>query len=392
MTLSVRPHPDIKMFPTLEGDQLEALRKDLAENGQINPIVLDHSVQYIVDGRARYACLGSRAKTVRLPKNADVAVEFLRRNGMRLHLSPGQKALWGARLCTLGRGRPSRNRPNGGLSTEQVAKALGCSERMIRRAKRVFDQGSRELIDDVLADRVRVYDAEKSIAQAKRAKQTEAVVKAAKSALRDDPNHYGIRKGDFQKVCADIEDDSVDLVMTDPLWHGEHVNQYANVAKVAARVLRPGGSLIIYLPTKHMLRTIQMLSEHLTYWWTFAAVFDTGCKTTFVRDNVSPEWHPLAWFVKGSSPSEHPYIRDVIRTSRDKSLHQWQESETEALYLIEQLTRPGDLVLDTMCGTGTTCAAAYKLGRRYIGIDVDAGMIATARSRLKSLGVKGVAA
>ncbi len=31
---------------------------------------------------------------------------------------------------------------------------------------------------------------------------------------------------------------------------------------------------------------------------------------------------------------------------------------------------PGDLVLDPFCGTGATCAAARKLGRRFVGIDL----------------------
>ena len=33
-------------------------------------------------------------------------------------------------------------------------------------------------------------------------------------------------------------------------------------------------------------------------------------------------------------------------------------------------SNPGDIVLDPMCGSGTTCAMAKKLGRDYIGIDV----------------------
>ena len=37
--------------------------------------------------------------------------------------------------------------------------------------------------------------------------------------------------------------------------------------------------------------------------------------------------------------------------------------------IIEMSTDPGDLVLDYHMGSGTTCAVAHKLGRRYIGVE-----------------------
>jgi adenine-specific DNA-methyltransferase len=37
--------------------------------------------------------------------------------------------------------------------------------------------------------------------------------------------------------------------------------------------------------------------------------------------------------------------------------------------LIEMSTNPGDIVLDYHLGSGTTCAVAHKMGRRYIGVE-----------------------
>jgi len=37
--------------------------------------------------------------------------------------------------------------------------------------------------------------------------------------------------------------------------------------------------------------------------------------------------------------------------------------------IIEMTTEPGDIVLDYHLGSGTTCAVAHKMGRRYIGIE-----------------------
>jgi DNA modification methylase len=43
---------------------------------------------------------------------------------------------------------------------------------------------------------------------------------------------------------------------------------------------------------------------------------------------------------------------------------------------------PGDVVLDPFCGTGTACAVAKKMGRRFVGIDISAKYIAAAKDRV----------
>ena len=45
-------------------------------------------------------------------------------------------------------------------------------------------------------------------------------------------------------------------------------------------------------------------------------------------------------------------------------------------------TQPRDLILDCFLGTGTTAAAAEKLGRRWVGIEKDPGYIEIAKKRL----------
>lgn len=50
--------------------------------------------------------------------------------------------------------------------------------------------------------------------------------------------------------------------------------------------------------------------------------------------------------------------------------------------IISASSNPGDVVLDPFCGCGTTVAAAQKLGRRWIGIDVTHLAIGLMRKRL----------
>ena len=52
-------------------------------------------------------------------------------------------------------------------------------------------------------------------------------------------------------------------------------------------------------------------------------------------------------------------------------------------WFIKLFTAPNDLVLDPFVGSGTTAVAAVQLGRRYLGIDINAEYCALARRRLQ---------
>jgi len=53
--------------------------------------------------------------------------------------------------------------------------------------------------------------------------------------------------------------------------------------------------------------------------------------------------------------------------------------------IIEASSNPGDIVLDPFCGCGTSIAAAQKLGRRWIGIDITHLSIALMKYRLEEM-------
>jgi adenine-specific DNA-methyltransferase len=59
-----------------------------------------------------------------------------------------------------------------------------------------------------------------------------------------------------------------------------------------------------------------------------------------------------------------------------------QKPETVIARIIEAATRPGELVADFFCGSGTTLAVAEKLGRKWIGCDLGRFAIHTSRKRL----------
>lgn len=62
-----------------------------------------------------------------------------------------------------------------------------------------------------------------------------------------------------------------------------------------------------------------------------------------------------------------------------------QKPEALIERIIKASTNPGDIVFDCFMGSGTTQAVAMKLGRRFIGADINLGAIQTTTKRLLSI-------
>lgn len=69
-------------------------------------------------------------------------------------------------------------------------------------------------------------------------------------------------------------------------------------------------------------------------------------------------------------------------SKKDELGYPTQKPENLLRRIIEAGSRPGDLVADFFCGSGTTLAVAEKLGRRWIGCDLGRFAIHTTRKRL----------
>jgi len=52
---------------------------------------------------------------------------------------------------------------------------------------------------------------------------------------------------------------------------------------------------------------------------------------------------------------------------------------------LQEVTRRGDLVLDTFLGSGTTLIAAARSGRRFRGLDIDPAYVDVALARWSAL-------
>jgi DNA modification methylase len=77
-----------------------------------------------------------------------------------------------------------------------------------------------------------------------------------------------------------------------------------------------------------------------------------------------------------------PIINPV---STERSGFPTQKPEQLLFYIISSMCDPQDIVLDSFIGSGTTAALAQKLGRRWIGCDINKGAIQTTAKRLQAV-------
>jgi site-specific DNA-methyltransferase (adenine-specific) len=75
------------------------------------------------------------------------------------------------------------------------------------------------------------------------------------------------------------------------------------------------------------------------------------------------------------------WIHNIVKV-KARRLHETQKPLKLMLELVSLFSEPGEFVLDPFCGSGTTGAAALRLGRRFLGVELDDKSHATSVQRL----------
>lgn len=78
-------------------------------------------------------------------------------------------------------------------------------------------------------------------------------------------------------------------------------------------------------------------------------------------------------------------IPPVNPVAKERCNYPTQKPEKLIERIIKSSTNPGDIVFDCFMGSGTTQAVAMKLGRRFLGADINLGAVQTTTKRLVSI-------
>lgn len=197
--------------------------------------------------------------------------------------------------------------------------------------------------------------------------------------------HPGVElfNADFRQV--ELTEGSVDVIITDPPYPKKYLDCYRELAVLAARVLRPGGSLLTMAGQSYLPEVISLLSSEykLQYHWTICYLTPGGQSPQIWPRKVNTFWKPVLWYTKGKY--DRHWVGDVAKSNvnnNDKRFHHWGQSESGLKDLVERFSRPGEVILDPFMGGGTTGVVAKLLHRRFIGVEIDETAYVRAKSRI----------
>ena len=120
----------------------------------------------------------------------------------------------------------------------------------------------------------------------------------------------------------------------------------------------------------------------------------------FTEENMAKlESEGRIWFESGRLPRRIQYLDEtkgalvqdhwddigpMNAMSKERLGYPTQKPQALLERIIQASSNPGDVVLDPFCGCGTAVAAAHKLDRQWIGIDVTHLAVALMKNRLKT--------
>jgi hypothetical protein len=196
-----------------------------------------------------------------------------------------------------------------------------------------------------------------------------------------------INVGDFRELGRDIPDNSIDLIFTDPNYGQDYLDCWEPLGELAARVLKPGRFLVTYTGKFYLPTVMESLGKHIEYYWTASRYFSRLHGRAWKR-HIWDGWKPILIYRKEPNYSDAygcPWFLDVLHEGEPeeaKVLHDYGQAIEDAMHFIQILTRQGDVVLDPLCGSGTTLVAAKRMSRRGIGFEVNPKTASMARARL----------
>jgi len=239
-----------------------------------------------------------------------------------------------------------------------------------------------------------------------------------------------ILNGDALELFKDITDNSIDITFADPpfnlkkkyngykdsLEFEEYLNWCEVWIKEMVRVTKPTGAIFIHNIPKWLTYYSSILNKYATFrhWISWDAPTAPMGKSLqpshygilyYVKDIKQSKFYELRYPHKrcrkcgfllkdygGKKEGLHPFgpLLSDVWTDIHRIKHNKYRDEHPCqlpIHLLERIilmtTDESDVVLDPFMGTGTTAIASKRLGRKFIGFELDKKYVTIANNKLK---------
>lgn len=233
-------------------------------------------------------------------------------------------------------------------------------------------------------------------------------------------------RGDCLELMQDIPAGSVDLILCDPPF-GTTMNEWDKVLPFEPlwaeynRVIKDTGAVVLFSQMPFTAQLVMSNAKHFRYEWIWQK---TKCSGFMNAKKMPLKQHENVLVFYKKLPTYHPqgvrkgvaiktgrsrkgnsrnygktgcgdpayiqtvsnYPKDIITFSNPSNrghLHPNQKPVELLEYLVKTYTNPGEVVLDSCMGSGSTGVACINTGRRFIGIELDPQYFDIARERIE---------
>ena len=246
-----------------------------------------------------------------------------------------------------------------------------------------------------------------------------------------------VLRGDCIEVLKGLPDASVDMVFADPPYNlqlggdllrpdnskvdavDDDWDQFESFAAYDAftrawltecrRVLKPEGSIWV-IGSYHNVFRLGAAIQDLGFWVLNDIIWrKSNPMPNFKGTRFTNAHETLIWAARSREQKRYTFNYDALKAFNEdtqmrsdwtfalctgeerikdedgKKAHPTQKPEALLHRVMLAATRPGDVVLDPFFGTGTTGAAAKRLGRHYIGIEREESYAKVAEKRIKAV-------
>lgn len=239
-----------------------------------------------------------------------------------------------------------------------------------------------------------------------------------------------ITQGDCLNILRDIPDNTVDITFADPPFNlkkkynstkdnlalQEYLAWCEQWIREMVRVTKPTGSIFLHNIPKWLIYH----SAHLNKFADFKHWISWDAPTSPMGKSLQPSHYGILFYAKDAKQNKfyeiryqhkrcrkcgylykdyggkkgmlHPFgplISDVWTDIHRVKHNKYRDDHPCQLpvHLLERIvlmsTDEGDIVLDPFSGTGTTALAAKRLGRNFIGIDLDKEYVKISENKLQ---------
>ena len=393
-------HPFANLFPMLPEVELKELAEDIKNNGLINPVVLyKHK---IIDGRNRYeACKLNEIEPTyeELKGDIDPLSYVISTNLKRRHLNSSQRAMVAAELANMKHGGDRKSDQAAllqfDISVEDAAKLLNVSVRSVSSAKEVKEKHPERIKE--------IQDGKSTVSAVAKETRKQDQILARNESVKDIQKDDNLYLGDCIEIMKTLPDCIVDCIIMDPPWgvdyqdsresfnpkfndEKSHVLELLdNACKELKRISKPDVHLycvfgmenyiefytilfkyfqvekipLIWVKNNHTLRDFNQ-----GYAYIYDSIFFGSNKKRLLNNSIS---------------------RDVLNYDIPTNKKHKNQKPVELLeYFILNSTVEGELIIDPFMGSGSTCVAAKKNNRKYIGIELNQDSFNIANEFLKN--------